>query len=121
MFKNLLRIPDTFDPDDRRRRQILNVLLIVLTVDGLLNLFYTVFASVCHCVDIAGIDQGNINNLIIFALLGVILFGALLIANRSSKVPSWLIAVVILIFLIIGISQTDTPQELYNGRSLIAW
>ncbi len=35
MLKKLLSIPNTFDPDDRRRRQVLNVFLIAIIAMGL--------------------------------------------------------------------------------------
>ena len=37
----LLQLPDTFDPDDRRRRQILNIILALFIAGGLISIIAT--------------------------------------------------------------------------------
>ena len=37
----LLGLPDTFDPDDRRRRQILNIILALFIAGGLISIIAT--------------------------------------------------------------------------------
>src|SRR5690242_2042499 len=121
MFKNLFRIPDTFDADNRRRRQILNAVLIVSWAGTLLGLIYSFLILNCNCLNISVIDRDGISVVATFDVLGVALFSVLLFANRSPRVPSWIIGTILLTVVIITTSQVDTPQELYNGRSLVTW
>jgi hypothetical protein len=114
MLKNLLRLPDTFDPDDQRRRQILNILLICFAVVSLL-IFSITLMFYPH------LDDQPSRALAIWEILEVTGTGFLLVANRSPRVPSWINGTVFIAILIVGITQSDTVSELYNGRSLIAW
>src|SRR5688572_11810260 len=117
MLENLLRIPDTFDPDDRRRRQILNILLIVFTALALLSIIVALFI-IHNRVDPGG---GDSELVLIPGIFLIVISSALLVTNRSASVPGWLNGVVFLILLMVTLLQSDTPQQLYNGRSLILW
>jgi signal transduction histidine kinase len=75
----------------------------------------------CNCVNMSLTDRGTLYSSAIFTILGIILFGILLVANRSPRVPGWLTGVIFLTFIMFTNTQTDTPEELYNGRSLLAW
>src|SRR4051812_38841698 len=106
MLKNLLRIPDTFEPDDRRRRQVLNVLLIVCMVVGLGAVFLAIAIL---------IYSSDVNDSMGSDLLGVIFFGILLWMNRSPKLPAWLTGAIFVVFCLALVMQADTPAELFNG------
>src|SRR5258706_12250572 len=121
MLKNLLRIPDTFDPDDRRRRQVLNILLILFVLANLLGFTIELFTISCNCLNVPDIDSNGLRELLILDVANIILCGILLMANRSLRMPGWLSGTIFLTYFIIIITQTDTPEALYNGRSLIAW
>ncbi|MGC1374925.1 MAG: histidine kinase dimerization/phospho-acceptor domain-containing protein, partial [Anaerolineales bacterium] len=114
MLQDLFRIPDTFDPDDRRRRQILNILLIFFAV-----VISASFILTLILYNILGVQHSNV--LIGSCILGMIIFTLLLFANRSSKLPGWVSGAIFVGFLIAAISQVETPNELYNGRSLVTW
>jgi signal transduction histidine kinase len=116
MLKNLLRIPDTFDPDDRRRRQILNIVLIIFIISGLLTTTITsIFYSPTYSNTLNGMPISGLVSLALFA------FGILLVTNRSSKVPSWLSGATFIVILLALLTNADAPNELYNGRSLNIW
>lgn len=115
MLKNLLSIPDTFDPDDRRRRQVLNALLLSCFVLMLLGILLTSTIIIC-CSNLLIQHWNQILSVLIFAVSFV---GALFLANRSPRIPSWISGVIFIVFFIFVVIQADTPAELYNGRSTI--
>jgi signal transduction histidine kinase len=121
MLKRLFTIPDTFDPDDRRRRQILNILLLVQGVFAFSSSVYSVFIISCNCVDISVRDTYTARGVFVIALLQTILYSILLAANRSTRIPSGITGTIFVMIEIFAISQADGRQELYNGRSLIFW
>ncbi len=118
MLKNLLRIPDTFDPDDRRRRQILNILLIVFITIALLFIVLSLLIIYYHLNPDGSIEEENV---LLPAILFMSVTGILLVANRSPRAPGWLIGTIFLTLFTVALSQSDTPERLYNGHSLIAW
>lgn len=118
MLKNLFRIPDTFDPDDRRRRQVLNILLIVFLPASFLFIILVLLIIYYH-IDPHGSKDDEI--LVLPGILFLIANSVLLVANRSKSVPGWLTGIIFLALIISITSQADTPEQLYNGRSLIVW
>lgn len=113
MLKKLLTIPDTFEPDDRRRRQILNILLIVFLV--MMSMLHVVITIMFYSSDPYS------SAMIGWAALSIIVIGVLLVSNRSHRLPGWISSAIFIGFLIAAITQLDTPTELFDGRSLIAW
>lgn len=114
MLKALFYIPNIFDTDERRRRMILNAMLIIFILMTLLALPVLSF-------QMSPADPVRAGALIRIALLTIITMGVLLIANRSPKIPGWLTGIIFVAFLIAVISRADSTHELYNGRSLIVW
>jgi len=114
MLKNLFQIPDTFDPDDRRRREILNILLIVWTIIAVLVVSS---ALVLH----SGLEIWESYDLIVLPLVSLLIAGVLLTINRSPKIPSWISGAIFLTLFTTAVAQSDIPTELYNGRSTIVW
>ena len=47
--------------------------------------------------------------------------GVLLAFNRSPRIPGWVSAAIFIALMILIATQSDTPQELYGGRSLMYW
>ncbi|MGC1377797.1 MAG: ATP-binding protein [Anaerolineales bacterium] len=115
MFKSFFYVPDTFDTDERRRRVILNALLVIFMLMALLTIIVTLLFMG------RPVDKPQRDLLIKISLLTMIAMSILLAANRSPKVPSWLIGIIVVAFLIAVISGTDFAHDLYNGRSLITW
>jgi len=119
MLKSLFTLPDTFDPDDRRRRQFLHILLLVFIMFGVIGLILT-FLIVDHLFE-AGTGDQDVKLIIFPTIILVIISGLLLVLNRSAHMPGWLSATLLIALLMIINTQIDTPLELYNGRSLITW
>jgi signal transduction histidine kinase len=113
MLKNLLRIPDTFDPADRRRRQVLNVLMIIHVTLNSINIGLAVILFIT--------TSGNYKTSFLQPILVEIFLIILLIINRSRRIPSWVVGSFLILFLIALFTQVDTPAELYRGRSTIIW
>ena len=121
MLKNLFQIPDTFDPDDRRRRQILNILLIVFAVFVLLTAIVTLFYDYYVPLNVLNFRGPNIWLLTGWEIVSIAIISLLLAWNRSPRVPSWINGAILAALIIVASTQTDTINELYNGRSLITW
>ena len=113
MLKTFFNIPDIFDStDERRQRVILNRLLIILismTLGNMLMIFFSMM------------NDPQAASWIEISLLVITILSILLVANRSPKIPQWLIGIIVIAFLIALVSISDTPDKLYNGRSLITW
>jgi signal transduction histidine kinase len=112
MIKALFNIPDLFDSDELRRRQILNALLLTFVLTALLSIILTLLTTT---------DKAQGDALIKILLFTIVGMSLLLVANRSPRIPGWLTGVIVVAFLIALISRTDSAHELYNGRSLISW
>jgi signal transduction histidine kinase len=114
MLKNFVTIPNTFDPDDRRRRQILHIILIIFAVVVCIELFITL-------IFLQQLETEHASVLMISPIVAIIATSILLIANRSPKIANWITSAIFISLFVGLISHIDTPDELYNGRSLIAW
>ena len=73
-LSKLLGLPDTFDPDDRRRRQILNIILALFIAGGLVSILATFsygdsLAEILHDQDGALILLSSVAVVVIFTLL----------------------------------------------------
>ncbi len=112
----LLGLPDTFDPDDRRRRQILNIILALFIAGGLISIIATFsygdsFMEIIHDRDGALILLSSVAVVVIFTLL--FLLNRL---ERAGTLAGWLFV----LSLIAIISISDVPSELLE-RGLILW
>lgn len=115
MLKNLLRIPDTFDPDDRRRRQVLNILLIICIMLNVIVISLSLILLASYRTSNATPN----NNPATAPVFAMILFIVLLLMNRSPRIPAWLTGTIFIVFCLALFTQADTPAELYNGRSTL--
>src|SRR5258706_2184464 len=132
MLKNLFQIPNTFDPDDRRRRQVLNVLIIVLMIASIIGFLATVLMWQTsegynitetliwrHSTNI--FEDSDVTKILTSATIGIASAVILINTNRSSRVPGWFSGAIFLTLFSIALLQSDTPHELFSGRSLIYW
>ena len=119
MLKSLFHIPDTFDPDDRRRRQVLNTLLILFIVGDLAAESLT-FLAYCKCTPFVFTDSGA-EFFLIPGLWGLVICAGLMFTNRSPRVPVWLSGAIFMGLMIALFLESDAPYEVYNGRSTIMW
>jgi PAS domain S-box-containing protein len=100
------------DPDDARRRKLLNILL--LGVGGLT--FFTFIASVIFTI--SGSDAQTIGPIwapVLGMLVGV---GFFYWINRNPAWPGWISSSLFLSFLLVAFFFVDEPLELAGGRSL---
>jgi signal transduction histidine kinase len=115
-LSKLLQLPDTFDPDDRRRRQILNIILTLFIAGGLVSILATfgygdAFIEIIH-------DQEGVL-ILLSSVSVVVVFSLLFLLNRwerAGTLAGWLFV----LSLISITSISDIPSELV-GRGLILW
>lgn len=115
MLKKLLSIPNTFDPDDRRRRQVLNVFLIVIIVMGLPALFLSIVIRLFP----GHFDVSLTKYSIVIQILAPVVYSFLLWMNRSPRIPAWFTGTIFVTIILLFITRLDDPAELYNGRSTL--
>ncbi len=118
LLKRILTIPNTFDPDDLRRRQVLNTVLVLIIVTSS-SLLITSFTKKNIISDL----QTNADTRIAFAacVSALLLSIVLLLLNRSSRMPKNLVGWIFVVGLTAIISVSDSPLYLTNGRSIFAW
>ncbi len=119
MLKKLFTIPDTFDPDDRRRRQVLNILLIVFALVGIVGIIIVLMTT--DCLFCGHLAKDSYLYLFYASVIDVILCITLLVINRSRSIPGWFAAAIFVAFIFGIMSQVDTPYERYHGGSQIIW
>jgi signal transduction histidine kinase/protein-S-isoprenylcysteine O-methyltransferase Ste14 len=112
----LLDIRST-DPDDARRRKLLNILLLGLLVLTLLLLLVTVVTDVSGMASSAGTTREDLVLLYVACLVTLFGIAFIFVINHywSGSVASWLF----LLLLTVVVSFSDQPRELISGRSLI--
>ena len=111
-----LQLPDTFEPDDRRRRQILNIILSLFIAGGLFSIIATFsygdpFMAVIHDPEASLILISSLSVVVVFLVLFAINRW-----ERTGSLAGWLFV----LSLIAIISISDTPNELVE-RGLIVW
>ena len=112
----VLQIPDAFDPDDRRRRQILSLILSFFIAGSLFSIIAT-FSFGDPFLEVIRDPEASL--ILLSSTSVVVAFGLLFVLNRFQRAGSlagWLF----IISLIAIISVSDSPNELV-GRGLIIW
>ena len=114
--KQLNRFTDvpSSDPDDARRRKLLNIILAGLAGLSLLTLLIVLLLYAFELIQ-------NTNDLWLglAAAVGLLLGAAVfLVINRSQRIPGWVASFLFLLFLMIIFLFSDSKVELANGRSL---
>jgi len=110
LLNRFLTVPTT-DPDDTRRRRILNILVVSVGLVILLTLLAS-FAMILLKVE----SWGNLSLLVISCIVGIFAMLATYLMNTfwSGRVA----AIVFLVFFNLVLAFSDTPEELSVGRSL---
>lgn len=130
VLKNFLTIPDIFELDERRRRQVLNMLLlwsIFLVVLALVPSVYSLYAIIKSVLSIklsayeTRLLQSDGINIIRIIFIFLIIACPLFFINRSPKVPSWITGLIFILLIIFIIMLSDIPAELIVGRSQLVW
>jgi PAS domain S-box-containing protein len=107
----LLDIPST-DPDDARRRKLLNILLVGMAVMVLLGLLVTIGVSLFGALNDPGITSIYPSGIVL--LTG---FFAIYIINRRWS--GLLASSLFLLLLTLIFALTDEPKQVADGRSLL--
>ncbi|HEX6033097.1 MAG TPA: PAS domain-containing protein, partial [Anaerolineales bacterium] len=112
LINQLLDVP-TSDPDDARRRRLLNILLLgvlIAALVGWISIFFNRISS-----------QTSASDLEVQILMGgiaIALFGIVLIYLMNRWLSGRWAALLFLLLLTVIFIFTDSPQELTDGRSL---
>ena len=114
MLEKFIDVP-VDDPDDGRRRKLLNIIIGGIAILSLLLLIATTIFSTTR-PSIAGIGYIYVIGSIIF--LSTIIF---YILNRNQRIPGWVTSGLFLIFLTVAITYSDTPEEVASGQTLFAF
>lgn len=116
-LNRLLEVPVT-DPEDARRRRLLNIILTTVAVLAFLVFFVS---FLWHFLGMGGIVREELVYLGWSSIAVVLMSGGIYLLNRSRRLPGWLAAFLFLVFFCALASFTDTPRELSAGRSLFVW
>jgi signal transduction histidine kinase len=108
---SLLNVPST-DPDDARRRRVLNILLLGTLIATLLGVIGIIIGS-------TSVEEfSDPETQLLVAGTFVIMVGMLGIYQVNRKWSGRWAALLFLLLLTLIFTFTDTPDELANGRSL---
>lgn len=118
-IKYILVIPGTFDPDDLRRRRVLNAILFFL-IFMILLMGITEFWNDNPALILQDFNYDMFMVLVSLSS-GLVLSILLLMLSRSNRVPRNLAAWIFVLGTLIIIALSDTPFELTSGRSIFAW
>ena len=109
-FNRLTDVPST-DPDDSRRRKILNIVLIGMVVAAGVTALWMIILGALH---LAG--ASDISSILIPSAVAIT---SCLLVYALNRYWSGIIAsAIFLIFLMYILTLTDTPHELSSGRSV---
>jgi PAS domain S-box-containing protein len=111
-INQLLNVP-SMDPDDARRRKLLNILL---TGAGVIALLVIVVTTIALPFGMAG-DPEEVRGVYI-AGLGT-LVGVVIIYLINRYGPGWLASALFLLLLTLAAVASDEPRQVAEGRSLI--
>ena len=109
-FNNLIDVPSG-DPDDSRRRKILNIILVGMVVVAGATALLTLILKAVHFPDTQDISP-------IMLSAGLAIASCLLVYLLNRFWSGVIASTVFLVFLMYLLTLTDTPHELSNGRSI---
>ena len=106
------------DADEARRRKLLNIILAGIALLSVVMVLIVFFLNITGQSTMAKQDS-QLAYVSGFALI----FGTLIFysVNRNLKIPGWVASGSFLVFLLVILGLTDSPQELADGRSLFVF
>lgn len=109
-FNRLTDVPST-DPDDSRRRKILNIVLIGMVVAAGVTALWMIILGALHLASTSDISS-------ILIPSAVAITSCLLVYALNRYWSGIIASTIFLIFLMYILTLTDTPHELSSGRSI---
>jgi signal transduction histidine kinase len=104
----------TSDPDDTRRRRILNFLVVSIVALSLLAIVISLVS-----VYLKAMRWENVALIVIGSLITIL--GMLLVYSINALFSGRIAAIIFLVFLTIVFAFSDTPQQVAGGRSLFGF
>jgi signal transduction histidine kinase len=104
----------TTDPDDTRRRRILNFLVVSIVVLSLLAIVISLVS-----VYLKAMRWENVALIVIGSLITIL--GMLLVYSINALFSGRIAAIIFLVFLTIVFAFSDTPAQVAGGRSLFGF
>ena len=104
----------TTDPDDTRRRRILNFLVVSIAALSLIAIvvsFISVYSKAVRWENVSLIIIGSV----------ITILGMLLVYFINSRFSGRIAAIIFLVFLTIVFAFSDTPEQVAGGRSLFGF
>ncbi len=100
------------DPDDARRRRLLNILLVSIMALGLILFLFTL------ATDVAGLAGLPEEVTLLYIASGASFVGAIVIYSINRYGSGTLAAVLLLLMITFIVTFSDAPMEVVTGRSL---
>ena len=104
----------TTDPDDTRRRRILNILVVSIAALSFLAIVISLVS-----VYFKTIKWENVALIVIGSLITIL--GMLLVYSINALFSGRIAAIIFLVFLTIVFAFSDTPEQVAGGRSLFGF
>ncbi len=123
LMRWLFFVPPIQNPDEARRRAILaRVLVFLILLAVFMSAQMTTLFPADQVVSGQFLQNDEVRTLFVAAQLGSLFFAVVWWLNRwNLKSIGWLPSVITELLFIVIISQSDTPVELIDGRSLMLW
>jgi signal transduction histidine kinase len=115
-LKRLLTVPSTFDPDDLRRRRVLNFLLIFLLLASAVPLVVIGWDET-FVEALTSSNAGFVVPTVLAIGLTIVLLGL----NRWKRTPANLVGWIFVLGMVGLVAVMDFPKDLTRGRSVFAW
>ncbi len=113
----LLDVP-SLDPDDARRRKLVNILLLGLAIVGVLALVATVVADIASA---GTVWESNQDRLTAYIGISATLVGVGIIFAINRYIAGWLASTLLLLLLTAAAAFSDAPEEVAGGRGLLVF
>jgi PAS domain S-box-containing protein len=112
-MNQLINVPTT-DPDDARRRKLLNIIVLGIFILDVIGLFVIIVIDILDAS-----PPENVISLYISAI--TVLVGTVITYLINRYWISWVAGALFVTLFIIAVSQSDTPAQLVQGRAIITF
>src|SRR3989304_10324574 len=118
-IRHFFDLPPSTDPDNDRRRKLVNILLVALGVLSLAGLLVTIAVDVTNApIARPGAETESLVFTLYVSSIGT-LMGIFVILFINRYWSGWLASSILLLFLIVILAFSDEPIEVIGGRSLL--